>query len=180
MDRFIRTTTLIGKENQSILEKSRVLVLGVGGVGGFVIEALTRCGVGRIDIVDGDVVSKSNINRQIIALSSTVGQKKTAVMKERMLDINPDIKCNAYDFFFLPENSSEIDFSLYDYIVDAVDTVTAKVEIVVKAIKAGVKVISCMGTGNKLDPTQFKIADIYQTSVCPLCKIMRNLLRKKI
>ena len=154
-------------------------VFGLGGVGGYVCEALARSGVGTLDIIDNDDVDITNINRQIIALHSTVGMKKTEAFKARLIDINPEISINIYDCFFLPENSDEFDFGSYDYVVDAVDTVTAKIEIIMKAGEAGVPVISSMGTGNKLDPSRLKIADIYKTEVCPLAKVMRRELKKR-
>lgn len=161
------------------LAKSRVLLFGVGGVGGYVAEALARSGVGAIDLVDRDVVSVSNINRQIIALHSTVGRKKVDVMKERILDINPACKVNAYCVFYTEETEENFDFSKYDYVIDCVDTVTAKIKIVLEAQKAGTKVISSMGAGNKLNPTEFEVADIYKTSVCPLARVMRKELKAR-
>ncbi len=179
MERFIRTEKLIGTEKLSTLKNSSVLIFGVGGVGGYTVEALARCGVGKITVVDGDIVSKSNINRQIIASEQTVGKDKVEVIKERILSINPNCEVTAVKTFFLPENSDTVDFFSYDYIVDAVDTVTAKLEIIRKSREASVPVISCMGTGNKVDPTLFKIADIFETSVCPLCRVMRAELKKR-
>ncbi len=176
---FERTVSLIGNEAFSRLQNSHVIVFGVGGVGGYVVEALVRSGLGEITIVDNDVVSESNINRQIIALHSTVGKPKVQVLKERILDINPDCRVNALQAFFLPENSADFDFSKYDYVVDAIDTVTAKIEIIRKAKEAGVPVISSMGTGNKLDPSKFQIADISKTSVCPLARVMRRELKAR-
>lgn len=178
-DIFSRTQMLVGKEKLDILLKSRVAVFGVGGVGGYVCEALARAGVGAIDLVDNDTVSESNINRQIIALKSTVGKQKTEVMKERILDINPDICVKVHDIFVLPENIDEFDFSCYDYIVDAIDTVSGKLAIIEKAYFSEIPVISSMGTGNKLDPLKFEIADINKTSVCPLARVMRYELRKR-
>lgn len=175
--RFARLITLVGQENFDKLSKSKVLVFGVGGVGSYVCEALARSGVGTIDVVDSDKVAFSNINRQIIALESTVDKDKTTVVKDRLVDINPNIFVNEYKMFFLPENSNMIDFSKYDYIVDAVDTVTAKLEIVKCAQRENVPVISCMGTGNKLDPTKLVISDIYKTKVCPLARAMRLLCK---
>jgi tRNA A37 threonylcarbamoyladenosine dehydratase len=156
-----------------------VAVFGVGGVGGFACEALARSGIGNIDIFDKDVVSLSNINRQIIALHSTVGRAKVDVMKERISDINPDCKVNAHCVFYLPDNAEEYDLSKYDYIVDAVDTVSAKAEIICRATRLGVPVISTMGAGNKIDPTKFKVADIYKTEGCPLARVMRRELKKR-
>lgn len=178
-EEFSRTAMLIGEENVEKLSSCHVAVFGIGGVGGYVVEALARSGVGEFHLIDNDTVNITNINRQIIATHDTLGKYKTEVMKERILSINPDAKVNVYNTFYLPENSSEFDFSKYDYIVDAVDTVTAKIEIIVNAKKAGVPVISSMGTGNKLDPTRFEIADIYKTSVCPLAKVMRYELKKR-
>ncbi len=179
MERFIRTEKLIGSDKTATLKKSSVLVFGVGGVGGYTVEMLARCGVGKITVVDGDTVSKSNINRQIIATEETVGEDKVEVIKRRILSINPNCEVTALKTFFLPENSDTIDFFSYDYVVDAVDTVTAKLEIVRKSKEASVPIISCMGTGNKVDPSQFKIADIFATSVCPLCRVMRAELKKR-
>lgn len=170
---------LIGQENLDKLAAAKVLVFGVGGVGGYVCEALCRGGVGRIDIVDKDVVDVTNINRQIIATHETVGRPKVEVCRERMISINPDVIVDARECFYLPEKSSEFDFGAYDYVVDAVDNVTAKIDIICNARAAGVPVISSMGTGNKLDPTMFKIADIEKTKVCPLAKAVRKELRKR-
>lgn len=178
-EQFERTSLLIGEEAISKLNNSKVLIFGVGGVGGYVAEALARTGVGSITIVDKDTVSESNINRQIIALHSTVGRDKVDVLKERMLDINPDLNVDARKCFFLPENAHEFDFSQYDYIVDAVDTVTAKLQIIVQAKEAGVPVISAMGAGNKVQPEMFEIADIYKTEMCPLAKVMRRELKNR-
>ena len=175
--RFSRTQALIGEEALNKLKGARVAVFGVGGVGGYVIEALARAGVGAIDIIDNDTVSESNINRQIIALSSTVGNKKTEVMKARILEINPACKVNALDMFFLPE--TPLDFSEYSYVADAVDTVTAKIEIILRAKQNGVPVISCMGTGNKLQPALLTVEDLAKTSVCPLARVMRRELKKR-
>lgn len=161
------------------LKESRVAIFGVGGVGGYVAEALARSGVGAIDLIDRDKISITNLNRQIIALHSTVGKWKVEVMKERILDINPDCKVKVYPCFYLPENSKDFDFTMYSYIVDAVDTVTAKLQLVMEAKKAGTPIISSMGAGNKLNPASFEVADIYQTSVCPLAKVMRRELRKR-
>lgn len=176
---FSRTELLIGKEAVDLLSNKRVAVFGVGGVGGYVCEALVRSGVGAFDLIDKDTVSISNLNRQIIALRSTIGRAKTEVMKERMLDINPECKVEVHECFFLPENADEFDFTSYDYVVDAVDTVTAKLEIIMRCQAAGTPVISAMGAGNKLDPTGFMVADIYKTSVCPLAKVMRRELKKR-
>ncbi len=176
---FSRTDLLIGEENRVKLNNSKVLVFGIGGVGGFAVEALARTGVGEIHLVDSDVISITNINRQIIADTETVGRNKTDVMAERIKKINPDCKVVSKVNFFLPENADEFDFSYFDYIVDAVDTVTAKIAIAVKANECGTPLISSMGTGNKLDPTAFKVADIYKTRVCPLAKVMRRELKKR-
>ena len=178
-NRFDRTEMLIGKESLSSLSKAKVLIFGIGGVGGYVTEALARSGVGSMVLVDNDTVSVTNINRQIIATDSTVGMYKTEVMKTRILDINPEAQVEVRNCFYLPENAEEFDFSQYDYIVDAIDTVTAKLDIIERAGKALVPVISCMGTGNKLDPTKLVVTDIYKTSVCPLAKVMRRELRKR-
>lgn len=178
-EQFSRTELLIGKDALKKLHDSRVIIFGVGGVGGFVCESLARAGVGTIDIVDNDTVALSNINRQIIALHSTVGLPKVDVMKKRIDDINPDCSVNTHQIFFLPENASQFNFSSYDYVIDAVDTVAAKIAIIELAKKSGVKVISCMGAGNKLDPSQFCIADISKTSVCPLARAVRHELKKR-
>ena len=178
-NQFSRTENLIGSHAVNILKNTHIAVFGVGGVGGYTIEALARAGIGYIDIIDNDTVSITNINRQIIATHSTIGKQKTEVMKSRLLDINPKITVNTYNTFFLPENSSDFDFTKYDYIVDAVDTVTAKLELIKKANDEGVPIISSMGTGNKLDPTGFEVSDIYKTSVCPLAKVMRYELKKR-
>ena len=176
---FSRTEALIGKEGLEKLKNARVAVFGVGGVGGYVVKALARSGVGEIDLIDSDKVSVSNINRQIIALHSTVGRYKTEVMAERIKDINPNAKVNVFNLFYLPETAEKFDFAAYDYVVDAVDTVSAKLSIVERAYQVKIPVISSMGAGNKLNPTDFEIADIYQTSVCPLAKVMRRELKKR-
>lgn len=173
--RFERTELIFGAGAMDKLKNARVAVFGAGGVGGYVIEALARSGVGTIDIIDNDTVSESNINRQIIALTQTVGRYKTDVMEERIKSINPDAKVNKYRMFFMPD--TEMDFSVYDYIADAIDTVKGKIEIITRADKAGVRVISSMGAGNKLDPSRFEVADIYKTSVCPLARVMRRELK---
>ncbi len=178
-DRFQRTKMLIGEAALARLAEAKVLVFGVGGVGGYACEALARAGLGRIDIVDKDVVDITNINRQIIATTDTIGLPKVEVCKTRMESINPQVRCDARQLFFLPETSKEFDFAEYDYIVDAVDNVTAKIEIICKAKAAGVPVISSMGTGNKLDPTAFRVADIDKTKVCPLAKVVRRELRNR-
>lgn len=176
---FSRTELLLGAEAMDKLKNSRVAVFGVGGVGGYVVEALARSGVGELDLIDNDTVSITNINRQIIALHSTIGRSKVDVAAERARDINPEIVVNRHECFFLPETADQFDFSGYDYVIDAIDTVSGKVEIILRCKEAGVPVISCMGAGNKLDPTRFRVADIYQTKVCPLARAMRGLLKKK-
>lgn len=179
-EQFIRTEMLLGTEAIEKLKNSRVAVFGIGGVGGHTAEALIRAGVGTLDIIDSDTVSKSNINRQIIALHSTVGQNKVDVAKARFMDINPEAVINAYNCFYLPnESSSVFDFSAYDYVVDAIDTVSGKIGLVLECQKVGTPIISSMGTGNKLDPTMLKISDIYKTSVCPLARVMRSELKKR-
>ena len=178
-DRFSRTKNLIGAEAVEGLSNASVAIFGIGGVGGFVTEALARSGIGHFLLVDSDTVDITNINRQIVALDSTVGKSKVRVMKSRILDINPDADVEIRECFYLPENADEFDFSKYDYIVDAVDTVTAKINIISKAKECGVPVISAMGAGNKLDPTAFKVADISKTKVCPLAKVMRYELKKR-
>ena len=179
INRFSRIEMLIGSEAMNRLFKCRDAVFGIGGVGGHVVEALARSGIGAIDLIDNDKVSLTNINRQIVALHSTVGKDKTEVMRERIFDINPECKVREHKCFYLPENSDEFDFKQYDYIVDAVDTVTAKIELVMQAEQAGVPIISSMGTGNKMNPAEFEVADIYKTSVCPLAKVMRHELKKR-
>ena len=176
---FSRTAFLLGEEGVEKLKKSRVAIFGIGGVGGYVAEALARSGVGALDLIDKDVVSVSNINRQIIALHSTVGRKKTEVMAERIKDINPEIQVTVHDVFYLPETASEFDFSKYDYVVDAIDTVSGKLALVEQAYQAKTPIISSMGAGNKLDPTAFEVADISKTSVCPLARVMRRELKKR-
>ena len=176
---FSRTALLIGEEGVEKLKNSRVAVFGVGGVGGYVIEALARSSVGALELIDKDTVSVSNINRQIIALHSTVGRLKTEVMAERVKDINPACKVSVRNLFYLPETAGEFDFSSYDYVVDAIDTVSGKIALIEQAKKANVPVISSMGAGNKLDPTAFEVADITKTSVCPLARVMRRELKKR-
>lgn len=176
---FSRTELLIGKEGVAKLKKARVAVFGVGGVGGYVVEALVRSGVGGIDLIDKDVVSESNLNRQIIALHSTLGRLKTEVMAERAKDINPDVEIRTHNVFYLPETAAQFDFSQYDYVVDAIDTVAGKIALIEQAKGSGVPVISSMGAGNKLDPTAFEVADIAKTSVCPLARVMRRELKKR-
>lgn len=175
---FSREELLIGKEAIEILKNSRVAVFGVGGVGGFVVEVLARCGVGTIDVIDNDVVDPSNINRQIIATADTIGQEKVNVVEQRIRSINPNAVVNKHRCFFLPETAKDFDFTRFDYVVDAIDTVSGKIEIILQAKKAEVPVISCMGAGNKLDPTAFVVTDIYKTSVCPLARVMRQKLKK--
>lgn len=178
-DRFSRTALLLGDDAINKLKTKHVAVFGLGGVGGYVTEALARSGVGKITVTDNDVVSESNINRQIIALTSTVGKKKTELWKERIKDINPDAEVETLDMFVVRENADEIDFSAFDLVVDAVDTVTAKLVIIEKAKKAGCKVISAMGTGNKTRPELFRISDVSKTSVCPLARVMRKELKAR-
>ena len=177
-DRYTRTEMLLGREGVDRLKGSAVIVFGVGGVGGYTVEALARAGVGHIAVVDSDTVSESNINRQIIATSATVGRKKVDVIEERIHEISPDIKVEKYDIFFENDTKCKIDFTKYDYIVDAIDSVSSKVLLIECANKAGVPVISSMGTGNKLDPTAFRVADISKTKVCPLARAVRTRLRK--
>ncbi|MGN0459633.1 MAG: ThiF family adenylyltransferase [Ruminococcus sp.] len=179
VNQFSRTELLIGDDGVDKLKNSRVAVFGVGGVGGYVVEALARSGVGTIDIVDNDDVSLTNINRQIIALHSTVGRPKVDVMEERIRDISPSTVVNKYNCFFLPENSDKFDFRRYDYVVDAIDTVTGKIELAVKCKEFNVPLMSSMGAGNKLDPTAFKVTDIFKTKVDPLARVMRNALKKR-
>lgn len=179
LNQFSRTELLFGKEAMDKLANSRVAVFGIGGVGGYVCEALVRSGVGAFDLIDDDKVCLTNLNRQILATRKTVGKYKADVMKERMLDINPDADIRVRKCFFLPENAEEFPFEEYDYVVDAVDTVTAKIELVLKAQQTGVPIISSMGAGNKLDASQFRVADIYKTKVCPLAKVMRRELKKR-
>ena len=178
-NQFSRTQLIFGAENMDKLQKSRVAVFGVGGVGGYTVEALARSGVGTLDLIDNDKVCLSNINRQIIATRSTVGKYKVDVAKERILDINPDAKVNIYKTFYLPETKEQFHFEDYDYVVDAIDTVTGKIQLVLQAQEAGTPIISSMGAGNKINPSQFEVADIYKTSVCPLAKVMRRELKKR-
>ena len=179
LTQFSRTELLLGKEAMEKLKNSRVAVFGVGGVGGYVCEALVRSGVGAFDLIDDDKVCLTNLNRQIIATRKTIGKYKTDVLKERLLDINPDADVRIHQRPFLPENADDFPFEEYDYIVDAVDTVTAKIALVMKAKELNVPIISSMGAGNKLDGSQFKVADIYKTKVCPLAKVMRRELKKR-
>ena len=179
LNQFSRTQLLFGKEAMEKLAASRVAVFGVGGVGGYTVEALARSGVGAIDVIDDDRVCLTNINRQIIATRETVGKYKTDVIEERILQINPDCKVTKHRTFYMPDTADNFDFTEYDYVVDAIDTVTGKIELVMQAEKTGTPIISCMGAGNKLDPTAFEVADIYETSVCPLARVMRYELRKR-
>ena len=177
LEQHIRTAAVIGGDACERLKYSKIAVFGVGGVGGLIVEALARAGVGRIDVFDGDTVAKSNLNRQIIALRSNIGKNKVDVIKDRILDINPDCKVNAYKVFYLPENADDYPLDEYDYIADAVDTVSAKIELAVRADRLGIPMISAMGAGNKLDPKKFEVADIYKTQVCPLAKAVRKELK---
>ena len=178
-NRFSRTELLIGTDAVEKLKNSRVAVFGVGGVGGYAVEALARSGIGTLDLIDKDKVSVSNINRQIIATEKTIGCLKAEVAAERVHDINPDIKVNVFNMFYTPETSSEFDFSQYDYVVDAIDTVSGKIELVMQADKCHTPIISSMGAGNKLNPTMFEVSDIYKTSVCPLARVMRRELKAR-
>lgn len=179
LDRFSRTQLVFGKEAMDRLKGSRVAVFGVGGVGGYTVEALARSGVGAIDIIDDDKVCLTNINRQIIATGKTVGKYKVDVAKERIEEINPDCKVTAFRTFYMPETADQFDFTEYDYVVDAIDTVTGKIALIENAKKAGTPIISSMGAGNKVDPTAFEVADIYKTSVCPLARVMRYELKRR-
>lgn len=179
LNQFSRTELLLGKDGMSRLYAARVAVFGVGGVGGYTVEALARSGIGTLDLIDDDKVCLTNINRQIIATRKTIGQYKVDVARDRILEINPDAKVNIYKTFYTPETAGQFDFTQYDYVVDAIDTVTGKLELVEQAEKAGVPIISCMGAGNKMDPTAFEVADIYETSVCPLARVMRRELKKR-
>ena len=179
LNQFARTQLLLGEDAMKKLGNSRVAVFGIGGVGGYVCEALVRSGVGHFDLIDDDKVCLTNLNRQIIATRKTVGKYKAEVMKERMLDINPDVEVTVHKCFFLPENADEFPFEEYDYVVDAVDTVTAKIELVMKCQEKEVPIISSMGAGNKLDASAFRVADIYKTKMCPLAKVMRHELKKR-
>ena len=179
LNQFSRTELLLGRDAMEKLASSRVAIFGIGGVGGYTAEALVRSGIGEIDIIDDDKVCLTNINRQIYATRKTVGKYKVDVARERILDINPDIKVNTFKTFYMPETSSQFDFSEYDYIVDAIDTVKGKIELAVNADKAGTPIISSMGAGNKLNAAGFEVADIYKTSVCPLARVMRYELKKR-
>lgn len=178
-NQFSRTEFLISKDGLNKLQSARVVVFGIGGVGGYVVEALVRSGIGTIDIVDNDRVHITNLNRQIIATHSTIGEYKVDVMEKRIKDINPNCKVNKYKTFFTPETSTEFDFSKYDYVVDAIDTVSGKIELVMKCNETNTPIISSMGAGNKMHPEMFEISDIYKTSVCPLAKVMRQELKKR-
>lgn len=177
-ERFSRTALMFGSEAVVKLRSSRVAVFGIGGVGGYAAEALSRSGIGNLDLIDNDDVNITNINRQIYALDSTVGMPKVDVAKARIKDINPDAVVNTYNCFFMPDTADKFDFSAYDYVIDAIDTVTGKIEIIKRAKSAGIPVISAMGAGNKLDPTMFRVADISKTKVCPLARVMRYELKK--
>ncbi len=179
LNEFSRTERLLGEEAMTKLKNAHVAVFGIGGVGGHVAEALARSGIAQLDLIDKDTVSLTNINRQIIALHSTIGRAKVDVMKERILDINPAAEVKTYQCFYLPETQNQFDFSKYDYVIDAVDTVTAKLQLIMQAKESGTPIICCMGAGNKLDPTAFEVADISQTSVCPLARIMRQECKKR-
>ena len=179
LDQFSRTELIFGKENMEKLSRARVAIFGIGGVGGFTAEALARSGVGTLDLIDDDKVCLTNINRQIFATRKTVGSLKVDVAKERLLEINPDMTINTYKTFYMPETAAQFDFTQYDYVVDAIDTVTGKIELVMNADKCSVPIICSMGAGNKVDPTQFEVADIYSTSVCPLARVMRYELKKR-
>lgn len=179
LNQFSRTELLFGQDAINKLSQSRVAVFGIGGVGGYTVEALARSGIGELDLIDNDSVSLTNINRQIIATHNTIGEFKVDVMKKRILEINPNIQVKTYKTFFTSQNSNEFTFNKYDYIVDAIDTVSSKIELVIKANEVNVPIISSMGAGNKVDPTAFEVCDIYKTSVCPLAKVMRYELKKR-
>lgn len=179
MDIFSRTERLIGEDALRKLQNSNIIIFGLGGVGSYTAEALARSGIGKMTVVDKDTVDITNINRQLYALRSTVGKPKAEVAKARILDINPECEITAIQKMYLPENSEDFNLSQYDYIIDAIDNVTAKIDLAVKAEQLGIPIISSMGTGNKLDPTAFKVSDIYKTSVCPLCRVMRTQLKKR-
>ena len=178
-EQFSRTQLLFGKDNMEKLKNSRVAIFGIGGVGGHAVEALARSGVGTLDLIDNDKVCISNINRQMVATFSTIGRYKVDVAKEKILDVNPEAIINTYKTFYMPETKDQFDFNNYDYVVDAIDTVTGKIQLVMQAKEAGVPIISSMGAGNKINPAQFEVADIYKTSVCPLAKVMRRELKKR-
>ena len=178
-EQFSRTQILLGEEAVAKLQKARVAVFGIGGVGGYTVEALARCGVGQLDLIDSDTVTISNINRQILATHSTVGMLKVDAAKARILDINPSCTVRTYPIFYLPDTAEQFDFTAYDYIVDAIDTVTGKLQLVERAVAVGTPIICSMGTGNKLDPAAFQVSDISKTSMCPLARIMRKELKKR-
>lgn len=179
LNQFSRTELLVGADGMERLKNARVAVFGIGGVGGYTVEALARSGVGTLDLIDDDKVCLTNINRQIIATRSTVGKYKVDVAKDRVLDINPDAHVNIYKTFYMPDTAEQFDFGQYDYVVDAIDTITGKIELIMQADRTNTPIISSMGAGNKMDPTAFKVADIYKTSVCPLAKVMRRELKKR-
>lgn len=179
LNQFSRTELLIGKEGMESLQNARVAIFGIGGVGGYTVEALARSGIGTFDLIDDDKVCLTNLNRQIIATRKTIGKYKVDVAKERILDINPDAVVNIYKTFYMPDTADQFDFSQYDYVVDAIDTVTGKIELIMQADKTKTPIISSMGAGNKMDPTAFRVADIYKTNVCPLAKVMRRELKKR-
>ena len=178
-EQFLRTAMLLGEDALERLQKARVAVFGIGGVGGYTVEALARAGIGTLDLVDHDTVSRSNINRQILATHSTVGKLKVDVAKARVLDINPNCDVKTYPCFYLPDTADQFDFTQYDYIVDCIDTVTGKLQLVERAVEAGTPIICSMGTGNKLDPAAFQVSDISKTSMCPLARIIRKELKKR-
>ena len=179
LNQFSRTELLLGKDGMERLKNARVAVFGIGGVGGYTVEALARSGVGTLDLIDDDKVCLTNLNRQIIATRKTVGKYKVDVAKERILEINPDAVVHTYKMFYMPDTADQFDFSQYDYVVDAIDTVTGKIELVMQAQKSNTPIISCMGAGNKMDASAFEVADIYKTKVCPLAKVMRRELKKR-
>jgi tRNA A37 threonylcarbamoyladenosine dehydratase len=179
LNQFSRTELLVGNEGMEKLKNARVAVFGIGGVGGYTVEALARSGVGTLDLIDDDKICLTNLNRQIYALRSTVGKYKVDVAHDRILDINPDAKVNIYKTFYVPDTACQFDFSQYDYVVDAIDTVTGKIELIMQADRTNTPIISSMGAGNKMNPAAFKVADIYETSVCPLAKVMRRELKKR-
>jgi tRNA A37 threonylcarbamoyladenosine dehydratase len=179
LNQFSRTELLVGNVGMERLKNARVAIFGIGGVGGYTVEALARSGVGTLDLIDDDKICLTNINRQIFATRSTVGKYKVDVARDRILDINPDAKVNIYKTFYVPDTAEQFDFTQYDYVVDAIDTVTGKIELILQADKTGTPIISSMGAGNKMDPTAFRVADIYETSVCPLAKVMRRELKKR-
>lgn len=178
-EQFLRTQMLLGEEAITRLQRARVAVFGLGGVGGYTVEALARAGIGALDLIDNDTISVSNLNRQILATHSTIGMQKTEAARQRVLDINPEAEIRTFSIFFTPETADSFDFSRYDYVVDAIDTVTGKLCLAERAFAAGTPIISCMGTGNKLDPSRFEVADISKTSMCPLARVMRKELAKR-